>query len=77
MKFKLTAAMGGLEDIHEVVKILEEHLGKEMQHDRMVSRGFYKGKGWAIDHCMDHWELRVDKRTASKPWMALLLLRWT
>lgn len=78
MKIRLRVNMKqGLAEIHEVIKGLEQHLGKEIQHDFMVSRGFYNGKGWAIDHCMDHWELRVDARTARKSWMTAFLLRWT
>lgn len=67
----------GLGEIHEVIKNLEQHLSKEIRHDRMTSRGFYVGKGWAIDHCTDHWVLRIDSRTAKKPWMTEFLLRWS
>lgn len=78
MKFRLNVSMRQpLEEINLVIKDLEQHLGKEVPHERMVSRGFYVGKGWAIDHCLDHWELRIDARTAKKPWVTAFLLKWS
>ena len=78
MKIRLNVSMKlDLSDIYEVIKHLEQYQGKEIRHDRMTSRGFYVGEGWAIDHCTDHWVLRIDSRTAKKPWMTEFLLRWT
>lgn len=78
MKFKLTASVtDDFTEIRAATKVLESNLGSEDYPSRMTMYGFYKGKGWAIDHHGTHWELRIHKRYVSKPWFTEFLLKWT
>ena len=79
MRIRLRVSTNFVKDpeIYEVIADLEQHLGKQIPHERMTNRGFVVGQGWAIDHCTDHWCVRMDARTARKPWAVAFRLKWT
>ena len=80
MRIKLKIGTDLLKDgweIYEVINDLEQHLGRNIPHERMTMHDFFVGKGWSIDHCVDHWEVRLDARTARKPWAVAFKMKWT
>jgi hypothetical protein len=77
MKFKLNVRTNYGGAIYSVIEELEQHLGPNIPHERMVMRGFFQGERWRIDHCKTHYELHIDRRHARKPWFMLFMLRWS
>jgi len=63
MRIKLKVSTDpGCGEIYDVIDDLEQHLGKNMPHERMTMSNFFIGWGWAIDHCRDHWTVRMLER---------------
>lgn len=61
----------------QVITFLEENVGPNIPQNRMTMRGFIIGRGWRIDHCVEHFELVIDRRQSRKPWFTEFLLRWS
>jgi len=87
IRLRVSTDLSGNSEISEVIHDLEQHLGPQIPHKRMTMRGlpslrgFVVGRGWAIDHCIDHcgdyWCVRMDARTARKPWAVAFRLKWS
>ena len=76
MKIKLNIPIRDYLFLLDVITFLEKNVGPSIPHVRMTMRGFFIGRGWRIDHCVDHFVLVIDRRKSRNPWFTELLLRW-